>query len=110
MKKSEAIKAMKDTVRGSEEFAAVVEKFDGVQIGADEFALVLTVDGKERFVTVKLVAKNEEFDVFGGGGAVETWEFTQKQLAEKAEEKERKAATEAGKRAAREAKAKEGKA
>ena len=110
MKKSEAIKTMKDMVRGSEEFAAVVAKFDGVQIGADEFALVVPIDGKERFVTVKLVAKNEDFDVFGEGGAVETWEFTQKQLAEKAEERERKAAAEADKRAAREAKAKEAKA
>ena len=106
MKKSEAIKVMKEMVRGSEEFAAVVSKFDGVQIGADEFALVVSVDGKERFVTMKLVAKNEDFDVFGEGGAVEAWEFTQAQLAAKAEEKERKAATEAEKRAARETKAK----
>lgn len=109
LKKSEAIKAMKETVRTSETFTALISAFDGVQIGADEFALVVPTDGKERFVTVKLVAKNEDFDVFGEGGAIEAWEFTQKQVAEKEAEKVRKLEEEAQKKLARETKAKEGK-
>lgn len=109
MKKAEAIKLMKDTVRTHNTFATLVAAFDGVQVGADEFALVVPVEGKERFVTVKLVAKNEDYDVFGEGGAIEAWEFTQAQIAEKEAERARKAEEEAAKKAKREAKAQEAK-
>jgi hypothetical protein len=109
MTKAEKIKNLKTEVRVSSEFKALIERYEGVQIGADEFALTLSLEGKVRYVTLKLVAKNEDFDVFGEGGAIEQWEFTQKQNAEKEAVREKKKAEEKAKTEARKAKAEAGK-
>lgn len=104
MTKAELIKSLKNEVREAPEFKSLVDKYEGVQIGADEFALTLNVGDKPRYVTIKLVAKNEDYDVFGEGGAVEQWEFVCKQNEEKAAAKAKKVAEEETKKAAREAK------
>lgn len=109
MTKAELIKNLKTEVRASSEFKALIERYEGVQIGADEFALTLNLEGKDRYVTLKLVAKNEDFDVFGEGGAIEQWEFIQKQTLEKENAKAKKKAEEKAKVEARKAKAEAGK-
>ena len=109
MTKAELIKNLKTEVKASSEFKALIERYEGVQVGADEFALTLNVEGKDRYVTLKLVAKNEDFDVFGEGGAIEQWEFTQKQALEKESAKAKKKAEEKAKAETRRIKAEAGK-
>ena len=112
MTKAQILKVSKDNVANTDIFKALIEQFEGIQVGDYDYALPVTVNGEERYAKISITAKdtitNDEGDKVPYDPFIEVdrWDFDKKDKAERAAERERKKAETLKRAEERKAKAK----